>query len=238
MMLPNDVPPSEFRRVADECSASLRPPVTTVGSASHGGCAVRLRGTKAAWPAMRSRWGGRSSTPAAPDRVGRRRRSSRELRSTSTGDRRRSPRRSAGAMTCSPARPATVTSRPDSPTPWPTCTHVSATSSSPGRTRLAASRSRPRVANATSSRARRGRRRRRDARRQFPAAERILADACDWFIAKGNTTYVLEALHASALVDCGQAVDVERLAAMVEGRGPQTRALLGMAMADAHRAAG
>ena len=70
------------------------------------------------------------------------------------------------------------------------------------------------------------------------AAERILAEACDWFIARGRTQYILEALHAFTQVDCGQAVDIERLAGMVEGRAHETGAVLEMAMADAQRAAG
>ena len=70
------------------------------------------------------------------------------------------------------------------------------------------------------------------------AAERMLAEACDWYIAMGKPHYILEALHALTQVDAGQPVDVERLAGMVEGRSPATRALLEVAMADAHRAAG
>ncbi len=71
----------------------------------------------------------------------------------------------------------------------------------------------------------------------YVAAERLLADACDWFLAQEKKHHTLEALHAMTQVDCGQSVDLPRLAAMLEGRGPQTRALLEMALADAQRAA-
>jgi class 3 adenylate cyclase/tetratricopeptide (TPR) repeat protein len=70
------------------------------------------------------------------------------------------------------------------------------------------------------------------------AAERMLADGCDWYLATGKRHGVLEALHALTQVDCGQLVDVERLAAMAAGRPPETRALLEAAMAAAHLSAG
>ncbi len=70
------------------------------------------------------------------------------------------------------------------------------------------------------------------------AAERILAEGCAWHVAMGKKHFTLEALHAMAQVACGRPVDVERLAGMVAGRSPQTRALLETALASAHLSAG
>ena len=70
------------------------------------------------------------------------------------------------------------------------------------------------------------------------AAERLLADACDWFIAMGKPQRVLEALHALAQVDRGQRVDTERLSGMLAGTDRMHAALLQMAMAAAELAGG
>jgi class 3 adenylate cyclase/tetratricopeptide (TPR) repeat protein len=70
------------------------------------------------------------------------------------------------------------------------------------------------------------------------AAERILADGCDRFVAMGKTQRVLEALHALSLVALGRPVDTERLAVMAAEAGPQVKALLEAAIAGAHRNGG
>jgi class 3 adenylate cyclase/tetratricopeptide (TPR) repeat protein len=70
------------------------------------------------------------------------------------------------------------------------------------------------------------------------AAERMLAQGCDWFVAMGTPHATLEALHGFAQVAAGRTVDVERLASIAATRGPQTRALLEAAMASAHLNAG
>jgi class 3 adenylate cyclase/tetratricopeptide (TPR) repeat protein len=70
------------------------------------------------------------------------------------------------------------------------------------------------------------------------AAERMLAQGCDWFVAMGAPHATLEALHGLSQVAGGHTVDVERLAAIAAGRGPQSRALLQAAMAGAHLNAG
>jgi tetratricopeptide (TPR) repeat protein len=82
------------------------------------------------------------------------------------------------------------------------------------------------------------------------AAERILAEGCDWFVAMGQPHMVLETLHALTQVAGGSPVDVERLASMAAhwspvvvglrgfGQRGSSRALLEAAMAGAHLSAG
>ena len=82
------------------------------------------------------------------------------------------------------------------------------------------------------------------------AAERALAEGCDWFIAMGKPHMVLEALHALTQVAAGRPVDVDRLAGMVANWSPVVvglrgfgqrglaRALLDAAMAGAYLSAG
>jgi len=70
------------------------------------------------------------------------------------------------------------------------------------------------------------------------AAERILAEGCDWFVATGEPNVTLEALHGLANVASGRPIDVERLAGMAAARHGQARALLEAAVAGAHLNAG
>jgi class 3 adenylate cyclase/tetratricopeptide (TPR) repeat protein len=70
------------------------------------------------------------------------------------------------------------------------------------------------------------------------AAERILAEGCDWFVAMGEPHATLEALHALSRVACQRPVDVERLAGMAAVKRGSARALLEAAMAGAHLSAG
>lgn len=82
------------------------------------------------------------------------------------------------------------------------------------------------------------------------AAERILAEGCDWFVAMGQPHMVLETLHALTQVAGGRPVDMERLAGVAAhwspvvvglrgfGQRGSSRALLEAAMAGAHLSAG
>jgi class 3 adenylate cyclase/tetratricopeptide (TPR) repeat protein len=69
-------------------------------------------------------------------------------------------------------------------------------------------------------------------------AERMLAEACDWFVAMGEPQVTLEALRGLAQVAAGLPVDVARLAGMAAVEHRQRRALLEAAMAGAHLNAG
>jgi class 3 adenylate cyclase/tetratricopeptide (TPR) repeat protein len=69
-------------------------------------------------------------------------------------------------------------------------------------------------------------------------AERVLAEACNWFVAMGAPSAYLEALHGLSQVAAGRTVDVERLAGMAAGERGERRALLEAAMAAAHLSAG
>jgi tetratricopeptide (TPR) repeat protein len=70
------------------------------------------------------------------------------------------------------------------------------------------------------------------------AAERILAEGCDWFVSMGESNVTLEALHGLASVAAGRPVDVERLAGMASAKHGHPRALLKAAIAGAHLNAG
>ena len=70
------------------------------------------------------------------------------------------------------------------------------------------------------------------------AAERILAEGCDWFVAMGESNVTLEALRGLASVAAGRPVDVERLAGMAAAKHGHARALLEAAIAGAHLNAG
>jgi len=70
------------------------------------------------------------------------------------------------------------------------------------------------------------------------AAERILAEGCDWFVAMGESNVTLEALRGLASVAAGRPVDVERLAGMAVAKHGHARALLEAAIAGAHLNAG
>jgi class 3 adenylate cyclase/tetratricopeptide (TPR) repeat protein len=65
-------------------------------------------------------------------------------------------------------------------------------------------------------------------------AERLLAEACDWFVAMGAPDVMLEGLHGLAQVAAGRPVDVERLAGMAAGVRGYRRAILEAAVAEAH----
>ncbi len=70
------------------------------------------------------------------------------------------------------------------------------------------------------------------------AAERMLGEGCDWFVATGEPHPFLEALHALSQVAVGREVDVERLARIAAGQHGSGRALLQAAIASAHLNAG
>ena len=70
------------------------------------------------------------------------------------------------------------------------------------------------------------------------AAERILAEGCDWFVAMGESNVTLEALRGLASVAAGRPVDVERLAGMAAAKHGHARALLEAAIAGVHLNAG
>ena len=69
-------------------------------------------------------------------------------------------------------------------------------------------------------------------------AERMLAEACDWYVALGQRHANLEAFHAFAQLASGQPVDITRLTVMADEKGHETRALLHSAIAGAHLGAG
>ena len=70
------------------------------------------------------------------------------------------------------------------------------------------------------------------------AAELILREACDAFIAMGKPAALHEALHALTQVNAGLPVDVERLEGMLAGTYAATQALLHTAIAAARLAEG
>ena len=70
------------------------------------------------------------------------------------------------------------------------------------------------------------------------AAELILREACDAFIAMGKPAALHEALHALTQVNAGLRVDVERLEGMLGGTYAATQALLHTAIAAARLAEG
>jgi len=70
------------------------------------------------------------------------------------------------------------------------------------------------------------------------AAERMLGEACDAFVAMGKPDPIHEALHALTQVDAGLPVDVARLVAMVDEQWVTIQALLHTAVAAAYRADG
>ena len=65
-------------------------------------------------------------------------------------------------------------------------------------------------------------------------AEHMLAETCDSYVAMGKPNGLYEALHALTQVDAGLPVDIERLAAMVDGAYVSTQALLHTALGAAH----
>ena len=65
------------------------------------------------------------------------------------------------------------------------------------------------------------------------AAERILREACDAYVAMGKPDAVHEALHGLTQVDAGMPVDVDRLEGMVAESYISTQALLHSAIAAA-----
>jgi len=67
-------------------------------------------------------------------------------------------------------------------------------------------------------------------------AERLFAEACDSFVAMGKPNALFEAYHALTQVNAGLPVDIERLASMVAGQYGSTQAMLHSATAAAHLA--